>query len=188
MAEFKLGPNGSMIYCLEFLEANLDWLVNKLRDLKTCRYFIFDLPGQVEIYSNHSSLKNILQTLSKKLNLHLTALHLVDATYLYDKHRFLSSLMLSLTAIIGLEMPFINAVSKIDLLKTFGRPDMGLSFYSSISGLEYLFFEETNEGSSFNKKYGKLSRSLCEVIEKFSMVSFSLIDITNKFCICNIIC
>lgn len=96
----------------------------------------------MEVYSNHSSLKRILQTLSKSLNLHLSAIHLVDCTYLYDKHRFLASLMLSLTAIIGMEMPFINAITKIDLLRNFGRPDMNLSFYSSISGLEYLFFDD----------------------------------------------
>jgi len=150
MQEFKLGPNGSMIYCIEFLETNLDWLINKIEEMRNCRYFIFDLPGQVEIYSNHNSLKNIIKVLSKRLNIHLTALHLVDATYLYDKNRFLSSLMLSLTAIICLEMPFINAITKIDLLKTFGRPDMGLSFYSSISGLEYLFFEDPSKQSPFN--------------------------------------
>ena len=63
MQEFKLGPNGSMIYCMEFLLTNIDWLINKIRDLhaKTgTKYFVFDLPGQVEIYSNHKSLKEII--------------------------------------------------------------------------------------------------------------------------------
>lgn len=69
-------------------------------------------------------------------------MHLVDCTYLYDKNRFLASMMLSLTATIGMEMPFINAITKIDLLKNFGRPDLNLSFYNSISGLEYLFYED----------------------------------------------
>jgi len=50
--------------------------------------------------------------------------------------------MLSLTALIGMEMPFINAITKIDLLKQFGRPDMNLSFYNSISGLKFLFFAD----------------------------------------------
>lgn len=30
MEEFKLGPNGSMIYCMEFLETNIEWLVKKI--------------------------------------------------------------------------------------------------------------------------------------------------------------
>ena len=91
-------------------------------------------------------------------------------------------MMLSLTSIIGMEMPFINAITKIDLMKDYGRPDMNLSYYSSISGLKYLFFEDpTHENKSpFNKKYGKLTRSVCEVIENFNLVGFSLIDINNK--------
>lgn len=143
MEEFKLGPNGSMIYCMEFLETNIDWLLGKFREVTDgTKYFIIDLPGQVEIYSNHSSLKNIMKKLEKELNMSLSALHLVDCTYLYDKHRFLSALLLSLTALVGLEMPFLNCISKLDLLKTLGRPDMNLSFYNSISGLEFLFFDQ----------------------------------------------
>ena len=79
------------------------------------------------------------------MNMNISALHLVDCTYLYEKHRFLSALMLSLTALIGMEMPFINAITKIDLLKQFGRPDMNLSFYNSISGLKFLFFSDDSE-------------------------------------------
>lgn len=73
------------------------------------------------------------------MNLNVSALHLVDCTYLYDKNRFLSAVMLSLTAIIGMEMPFINVISKIDLLKHLGRPDMNLFFYSTLSGIEHMF-------------------------------------------------
>lgn len=82
--------------------------------------------------------------LSIKGNITFAAVHLVDCTYLYDKHRFLASVLLSLTAIIGMEMPFINLISKIDLLQNLGRPDMNLSFYGSISGLKYLFFGESS--------------------------------------------
>ncbi len=117
----------------------------------------------------------------------ISAIHLVDSTYLYDKNRFLASLMLSLTAVIGMEMPFINAITKIDLLKSFGRPDMNLSFYSSITGLEYLFWQDPSDESAFTKKYGKLSKTICEVIERFNLVGFNLIDITNKLCVCNIV-
>lgn len=28
MEEFKLGPNGALLYCFEFLEANIEWLLN----------------------------------------------------------------------------------------------------------------------------------------------------------------
>lgn len=32
MSELHLGPNGSMIYCLEFLEKNFEWLKTKIEE------------------------------------------------------------------------------------------------------------------------------------------------------------
>mmetsp|Transcript_15550 Transcript_15550/g.10924 ORF Transcript_15550/g.10924 Transcript_15550/m.10924 type:complete len:87 (+) Transcript_15550:454-714(+) len=76
----------------------------------------------------------------------LACLHLVDASYLYDKHRFMSAMLLSLTAVVNAEMPFINLITKIDLFKSMGRPDMNLLFYNNPSGLEYMFFNEITDG------------------------------------------
>lgn len=52
MEEFGLGPNGGMLYCLEFLEANMSWLEGRLKE-QEADYFVFDLPGQVELSTNH---------------------------------------------------------------------------------------------------------------------------------------
>jgi hypothetical protein len=57
MVNCKLGPNGGLIYCMEFLEKNIDWLIEGLKnlcqkkddDIKNA-YLLFDLPGQVELY------------------------------------------------------------------------------------------------------------------------------------------
>ena len=40
--ELNLGPNGAMMYCLEYLEANLDWLKEKLEPLEKECYLVFD--------------------------------------------------------------------------------------------------------------------------------------------------
>jgi hypothetical protein len=46
METLKLGPNGGMIYCMEFLEENIEWLVSKIIEVNTgSKYLIFDLPG-----------------------------------------------------------------------------------------------------------------------------------------------
>lgn len=64
MENLKLGPNGGLIYCMEYLEANLDWLQEKLAQFKG-HYFLFDCPGQVELCTHHSSLRNIFAQLAK---------------------------------------------------------------------------------------------------------------------------
>lgn len=66
MKRYGLGPNGGMLYCMEYLEKNFDWLEERLRDLGNDAYVMFDLPGQVELSTNHESLKNILDKISKK--------------------------------------------------------------------------------------------------------------------------
>lgn len=65
MSEHGFGPNGAMLYCLEYLEANFDWLEEGLTTLGKDAYVIFDLPGQVELSTNHDSLKRIVSKLTK---------------------------------------------------------------------------------------------------------------------------
>jgi GPN-loop GTPase len=46
MVTFKLGPNGGLMYCMEFIEKNIDWLLERISKLKD-HYFLLDFPGQV---------------------------------------------------------------------------------------------------------------------------------------------
>ena len=105
-----------MIYCMEFLEENIGWLVDQITK-KKCQYFLFDMPGQVELYTNHNSLKTIISKLKSLLSMQVCATHLVDCSYLMDVHKYLSAVTLSMTAKIGFEdAPIINIITKLDLL------------------------------------------------------------------------
>jgi GTPase SAR1 family protein len=109
------------MYCLEFLEANLDWLEERLRALQGY-YFIFDCPGQAELYTHHTSFFKIVQALQKRLDFRLASVHLVDAHYCSDPTKFIAAALLSLTAMIRLELPHVNVLSKLDLVKAYGQP------------------------------------------------------------------
>ena len=67
MEEYNLGPNGSMLYCFEYIDLNFDWLEYKINELNA-EYLVIDLPGQVELTTGHNSLINILNKLNKNLN------------------------------------------------------------------------------------------------------------------------
>lgn len=118
---YGLGPNGGLMYCLEFLEANLDWLEERLRSLPG-HYFIFDCPGQAELYTHHESFARIVAALGKRLDLRLCAVHLVDAHYVSDPTKYIAAALMSLTAMIRLELPHINVLSKLDLVAAYGQP------------------------------------------------------------------
>ena len=67
MKEDRLGPNGGILYALEELEHNFEWLAEGLKEFEE-DYVIFDCPGQVELYTHHNSLRNIFYKLQKKHN------------------------------------------------------------------------------------------------------------------------
>ncbi|PSN35002.1 GPN-loop GTPase 2 [Blattella germanica] len=82
MSTLSLGPNGGLMYCMEYLEKNMDWLLQQISSHKDY-YFLFDCPGQVELYTHHNAVKNITANLVK-FGLHLCSVHLVDAHYCSD--------------------------------------------------------------------------------------------------------
>lgn len=104
-----------MLFCMDYLAENVSWLEERLSQLRSEPYVLFDLPGQVEVSTNHPSLRNVLERLAK-LDWRLAAVHLVDASHITDASRYLSLVLLSLRAMLMLELPHINVLSKIDLL------------------------------------------------------------------------
>jgi hypothetical protein len=52
------------MYCLEYLEANLDWLEERLAGFPGY-YVLFDCPGQAELYTHHASFFRIVRRLQK---------------------------------------------------------------------------------------------------------------------------
>ena len=136
MEKLKLGPNGGLIYCMEYLEKNLDWLQAKLKTYSDS-YVLFDCPGQVELYTHHNSIRNIFQTLLK-WNYRLVSVHLVDSHYCSDPSKFISVLCTSLSTMLQVELPNVNVLSKADLIEKFGKLTFNLDFYTEVMDLSYL--------------------------------------------------
>lgn len=111
MSTLNLGPNGALMYCMEYLEENFDWLLSKLSNVKDS-YLIFDLPGQIELYTHHSSIKSIFGKL-EKIGYHLCAVHMIDSHYCSDPTKFISTLLLSLSTMLQIGLPHVNVLSKV---------------------------------------------------------------------------
>ena len=45
MEEMQLGPNGALVFCMEYLLENFDWLEDQLQDFYESDYILFDCPG-----------------------------------------------------------------------------------------------------------------------------------------------
>ena len=117
MTEMKLGPNGGLIYCMEYLLDNLDWLQDELEEV--CgedAYILFDCPGQIELYSHVPVMRNLTQSMREQWGVKLCGVYLIDATFASDTSKFISGALLSLSAMIQLELPHINVLTKCDLV------------------------------------------------------------------------
>nr|CAH7764372.1 unnamed protein product [Callosobruchus chinensis] len=174
MKNLNLGPNGALMYCMEYLGENFDWLLNQLVQIKDS-YLIFDMPGQVELYTHHSSIKEIFQKL-EKLGYHLCAVHMVDSHYCSDPPKFISTLLLSLSTMMQIALPHVNVLSKADLLKkNASKLDFSVDFYTDVLDLNYLL-DLLDEGP-FTKKYKKLNAAIIELIQDYSLVCFVPLDV-----------
>jgi len=75
--DLDLGPNGGLVYCMEYLAANTDWLAERLRPLLEANtYLLFDCPGQVELFNVHDALQKVVAFLTG------SALHIRHASFL----------------------------------------------------------------------------------------------------------
>ncbi|WVZ75371.1 hypothetical protein U9M48_023428 [Paspalum notatum var. saurae] len=135
MTEHSLGPNGGLVYCMDYLEKNIDWLEEKLKPLIEDHYLLFDFPGQVELFFLHSNARSVINKLIKKLNLRLTVVHLIDAHLCCDPGKYVSALLLSLSTMLHLELAHINVLSKIDLIENYGN--IGFTATSDLVKLKF---------------------------------------------------
>lgn len=137
--KLKLGPNGGLVYCIDYVQQNMDWLKEKLAPYeKDNYYFLFDCPGQVELFMMHDNLKSILTTMTGAWSYRLTAVHLVDAHLCTSPSKYISALLLCLSVMLHLELPHINVLSKIDLIRQYGKLDFNLDYYLEVQDLSYL--------------------------------------------------
>lgn len=174
----KLGPNGGLIYCMEYLEKNFDWLQDKLNRLKDC-YLLFDCPGQVELYTHHSSVRNIFAQLTKAKH-QLAAVHLVDSHYCSDPSKFIAVLLTSLSTMLQVELPHINILSKADLIERYGRLPFNLDFFTEVLDMTYLI--DLLQDDPFFKKFKRLNEAMAGIVQDYSLVSFVALTVKDKEC------
>lgn len=173
MEEMELGPNGGLMYCFEFLLQNLDWLEEELGDYED-DYLIFDCPGQIELYTHVPVLPTIVKHLQRHMGFSLCACYILEAPFVLDKPKFFSGVLSAMSAMILLETPHINILSKMDLIKD-EVPKRELKRFLNPDPL--LMVDEAN--SQTNPKFHKLNMAITNMIEDFGMVQFLPLESKN---------
>lgn len=181
MEESNLGPNGGIIQSMEELEESGDQFIEQVKKLGDKEYILFDCPGQVELYTHHEALVKLFKRLEKELNFRLVVIHLVDSYYITSPSQYISVLLLALRSMLQLDLPHVNVLSKIDLLKQYGALPFNLDFYTEVQDLTYMFpYIEKESPTVLGSKYSKLTEAIAEVVMDFGLVSFEVLAIEDK--------
>jgi len=158
--EHGLGPNGGLMVAMEVMADEVEYIEEKIREnVKNYDfsntvgappshddsqksdpsngdvYLIFDFPGQVELFTHDTCVSRIVRHF-QSLDYRLACVQLVDSHFCSNAGKFLSAVLVATTAMIRMEMPMVNVLSKIDLLTRYGELPFNLDFFAECNDLE----------------------------------------------------
>jgi GTPase SAR1 family protein len=193
MEELGLGPNGGLIYCMEYLLNNLDWLQDQLDTFGDDEYLILDCPGQLELYTHVPLMRNVVDRMRMwGYEAKMVAVFLIDVTFVVDISKFLSGSLLSLSAMIALELPHVNVLTKCDLiaeeeveriLSMQSASELWTREQDSTSLLPTRYEDGTEEQRKLERRRRhrqRLTDSICQVLDDYTMVSYVPLNIKDE--------
>lgn len=203
MEEIGLGPNGGLIYCFEFLLENLDFLNDALESVTEEYLILIDMPGQIELYTHIPILPTLVKYLTRSGSLHinLCAAYLLESSFVVDRAKFFAGTLSAMSAMLMLEVPHINILSKMDLVKdTMARKELKRYLDPDASLLNDEDFKDDNDSSPSNldssgkkdtdpakpknlmrgSSFKRLNRAVAQLIDDFSMISFLRLDVQDE--------
>ena len=108
----------------------------------------------------------------------LVAVHLMDAVLCTDPAKYLAGCLDALAAMLHLELPHINVLSKVDKLRAYGRLAFDLPFYARADGLEQVAAAITagggarGRGAAWGARHARLTAALAECVGDYSLLRF----------------
>ncbi|GJX85838.1 GPN-loop GTPase 3 [Tanacetum coccineum] len=106
-------------------------------------YVVFDCPGQIELFFHVPALKNFVEH-SQRKNFTVCVVYVLDSQVITNATKFISGCSACLSAMVQLELPHVNILSKMD------RPEILLS--------------ELNQ--HMGPPFQKLNKALNEVVDQ----------------------
>jgi len=176
---------------------NLDFITEPLENVTEEYLIIIDMPGQIELYTHVPIIPQLLRHLTRgSLNINMCAAYLLESSFIVDRSKFFSGTLSAMSAMIMMELPHINVLSKMDQvkgqiarkeLKRFIDPDTSLLQDAPESGLVYEFKEGIDNGEPEDAQalmsgasFSKLNRAVGQLIDDFSLVSFLKLDAQDE--------
>nr|QBH74278.1 hypothetical protein [Carausius morosus] len=164
--DLKFGPNGGLVFCMEYLLENAEWLEEQLGEGDD-DYILFDCPGQIELYTHMNTIRQLVELL-QQWNFHACVVFLLDAQFMIDGAKFLSGTMAALSVMVNVELPHVNVLGKMDLLSKTARNQLD----SYLEPDPHNLLGEIESNSKWGEKYRRLTEAIGHLIDDYSLVRF----------------
>jgi GTPase SAR1 family protein len=171
--ELRFGPNGGLVFAMEYLLENSDWFEEQLMGFDD-DYILFDTAGQIEL-STHLDIMPKLIRLLQSYDFRVCAIFLLDSQFISDVSKFFSGLMVSLAAMINLEVPIVNLLTKTDLLDRSAKKQLE-KFLEPDSYL----LEQEFVSNRWPEKYQKLTEAFAKLVDDYALIKFMPINIFDE--------
>ncbi|TSK72141.1 GPN-loop GTPase 3 [Bagarius yarrelli] len=168
----RFGPNGGLVFCMEYFASNFDWLEESLGHVED-DYILFDCPGQIELYTHLPVMKQLVEQL-QQWEFRVCGVFLVDSQFMVESFKFISGVMAALSAMVALEIPQVNIMSKMDLLSPKAKKEIEKYLDPDMYSMM-----EDSAVTLRSKKFMKLTKAICGLIDDYSMVRFLPFDCTD---------
>lgn len=178
MSELGLGPNGGLLYSMEYLVDNLDWFSDELDTFAEDDYLLLDCPGQIELYTHVPVFKRIAQCLRER-DWNVVVVYCVDSTFVSDAAKFIAGNLTALSAMVQLELPHVNVLTKVDLLPNKDVLERFLSPNGEALAAELAL--------STPPRLRRMNIELCRLLDEYDMVAFLPLDVSDDDSIANLL-
>ena len=188
MQELDLGPNGGLIYCMEYLLDNLDWLEEDLSCYDN-DFLLVDCPGQIELYTHYPIMQQLVKFFDQQLGYRCVAAYLMEGQFVQDHSKFFAGTLTALATMVQLEIPHINILTKMDLYLQLHKEHQQLDDEEA----EDLFIEQelgrfldpdptllASKAAAVKSKHERLNAAVADLIDEFGIVSFIPLNINRE--------
>ncbi|KAI0565486.1 GPN-loop GTPase [Gracilaria domingensis] len=170
--ELSLGPNGALVYCMEFMLHNMEWLEEKLDAFIDNDYLVFDLPGQIELYTHFPFMRELILKLIR-WDFRIQALYFLDSQFMADSSKFFGGCITALSAMLQLEVSHLNVMSKMDLTRNMAKRRVEDFMDADVDTLVGEISKSTAP------RFQRLNNAMGSLLDDFGMVSFVPLDLTD---------
>ena len=93
----------------------------------------------------------------------------------------MSNVLLSLRAMIQMDMPHVNVLSKVDKVASYDELPFNLEFYTDVDDLTYLTPHLEAESPALrSKKFAGLNEAIANMIGSYGLVRYEVLAVENK--------